>query len=136
MARKSLDITIPKDSGSRDASKLFRLTEMPASQAEKWAARAFLAMARNGIEIPDDIASSGLAGIAAIGLKAIGGMRYEDAEPLLDEMFLCVAIIPDPNKPAVIRGLMEEDIEEISTRLMLRKELFNLHVGFFTRAVA
>lgn len=132
MARKTLTITI--DAEGRDIGKVFVITEMPASQAEKWAARAFLAMARNGVDIPDDIASSGLAGIAAMGLKAIGGMKYEDAEPLLDEMFNCIKCIPDASKPNVIRNIIEDDIEELSTRLRLRKEVFMLHVSFFTAA--
>ena len=114
----------------RDAGKHFFLTELPASQAEKWAARAFLAMAKSGLEIPDGIAEMGLAGIAAMGLKALGGMSFEVAGPLLDEMFTCVRIIPDPKHPEVVRVLIEDDIEEIGTRLQLRKAVFGLHVDF------
>ena len=132
MARKTLIVVI--DAAGRDLGKAFLIREMPASQAEKWAAKAFLGMARSGVEIPADIAEAGLAGIASIGIKALGGMRYEDAEPLLDEMFQCVSFLPDPVKPAIVRGLVEDDIEEVATRLRLRKEIFNLHVDFFTDA--
>ncbi len=126
--RKTATITI--DAEGRDKGKTFFLREMSASQAEKWAARAFLGMAKAGVEIPDDIASTGLAGIATVGFRAIGGMGFELAEPLLDEMFQCVQIIPDPSKPNVIRPLVEDDIEEVATRLKLRKEIFGLHVDF------
>jgi hypothetical protein len=126
--RKTVIVTI--DAAGRDAGKVFLLREMPASQAEKWAARAFLAMARSGIDIPDDVASAGLAGIAAVGLKAIGGLGFAEAEPLMDEMFACVQIVPDPARPGVVRALVEDDIEEIATRLRLRKEVFGLHVDF------
>lgn len=128
MARKTVTVTIEAE--GRDLGKVFLLREMPASQAEKWAARAFLAMARSGIDIPDDLAGAGLAGIATVGLKAIGGLGFAEAEPLMDEMFACIQIIPDPARPAVVRALVESDTEEISTRLRLRKEVFGLHVDF------
>jgi len=128
MARKTKIITVADD--SRDNEKIYLLTEMPASQAEKWAARAFLAIAKAGVEIPDDLVESGLIGFAAFGLKALGGIPYAELVPLLDEMFSCVTCIPDAEHPEVVRRLVESDIEEISTRLMLRKEIFALHVNF------
>ena len=128
MARKVVDIHIT-DAG-RDAGKAFRLTEMSASQAEKWAAKAFLALARAGVEVPSDIASAGLAGIATVGIKALGGMSFHDAEPLLDEMMRCIQYVVDPARPMFARALIEDDIEEVATRLQLRKELFFLHTNF------
>lgn len=134
MARKQHTVVI--DVEGRDKGKMFILNEMPATQAEKWAARALLAMAKSGLDVPDDIANSGLAGVAALGIKALGGMSFEDAEPLLDEMFSMVSFVPDPAQPIIKRGyggvgpMVEDDIEEISTRLRLRKELFFLHTNF------
>jgi hypothetical protein len=136
MARKTKTIVI--ETPGRDFQKMFVLTEMAPTKAEKWAFRAFLALAKSGVEIPDDIANSGLAGIAKVGLQAFSGLSFEDAEPLMDEMFAMVAIIPDPARPEIKRGyggvgaLIEDDIEEVSTRLLLRKELFALHTNFFT----
>lgn len=132
MARKVAQIKI--DTEGRDLGKVFQITEMPAAQAEKWALRVFLAMAKSGIEVPEDIANAGLAGVAMMGLRSLGGMDWQYAEPLLDEMMTCAAIIPDPLKPNVVRFLVADDIEEIATRLRLRKEIFNLHTGFFTLA--
>jgi hypothetical protein len=133
MARKAHTIVIEAE--GRDKGKMFILNEMPATQAEKWAARALLAMAKSGIDVPDDIAASGLAGIAALGIKALGGMSFADAEPLLDEMFSMVSYVTDPTR-GIKRGyggvgpIIEDDIEEISTRLRIRKELFFLHTNF------
>lgn len=130
--------TVIVEAEGRDKGKMFTLTEMPPSQAEKWAFRALLALAKSGVEVPDDIASAGLAGVARLGIKAFSGLHYEDAEPLLDEMFAMVSYVPDPTKPAIKRGfggvgpLIEDDIEEVQTRLLLRKELFALHLNFFT----
>lgn len=129
MARKILNVTI-SDEG-RDKDKVFVLTEMPASQAERWAARALFALMNSGVTIPDNIASTGLAGIAALGIKALGRLPFELAEPLLDEMFECVKIMPNPE---VTRALIEDDIEEMKTRIQLRKEIFNLHTSFFITA--
>lgn len=134
MARKTLVVTI--DTPGRDLGKTFKLTEMPASQAEKWAARAFLALAKSGVEIPDNIANAGLAGLAAFGLKALGSMDFADAESLMDEMFRCISCMPDSTRPMVVRPLIEDDIEEISTRVKLRKDVFGLHVNFSIPAAA
>jgi len=133
MARKKLDVTISAE--GRDFGKVFRIHEMPASQAERWAIRAFLAMAKSGVDVPDDVADAGMAGLAAFGLKALSGVSFELAGPLMDEMFECVKIVPDPKKPMIERALIEDDIEEVKTRLYLRKEIFTLHTGFFSGAV-
>ena len=123
--RKVLDVTI-SDAG-RDLGKVFILTEMPASKVEKWAARAILALCKSGFDVPD---GAGMEFIAVAGLKALGGLNFFDAEPLLDEMMECVQIRPDPSKPNVVRALIEDDIEEVKTRLQLRAEVFTLHTNF------
>ena len=130
MARKEQPITIQAD--GRDKGKIFLLTEMPATKAEKWALRAFLAMAKNGVEIPEEIAGMGMRGILVMGfVRAIGSMRYEDAELLLDEMFECVQYVANPKEPLASRRVpLEEDIEEVETRLTLRRSIFELHVDF------
>jgi hypothetical protein len=131
MARKVHEFTHASE--DRDNGKRFRLTEMSAAQAERWAMRAFLLLAASGAEVPDDAEEAGFAGLATLGLKALAGVRYEDAEPLLGEMLRCVEIAPDVAKP-VFRKLDpsgdDADIEEPGTYLMLRKEVFRLHVDF------
>jgi hypothetical protein len=132
--RKTAIITI--DSPGRDHGKVFELTEMSATKAEKWATRALLALLRSGVDIPEDIASAGLAGVAAMGIKAFGGINYSDAEPLLAEMMSCVIVIPDPSRPQVKRPIRtEDDIEEVATLLRLREEVISLHTGFSFKGV-
>jgi len=128
MARKTKVVMIEAE--GRDQGKHFLLTELPASQAERWATRALMAMGKSGVEIPDGIERAGIAGLAMIGLRALVGMPFEDAQPLLDEMFTCIQIIPDPARPQVHRYLIEDDIEEVATRLLLRQEVIELHTGF------
>jgi hypothetical protein len=126
--RKELTVTI--DAEGRDKGKVFFIREMPASQAESWALRALMALMKANVEVPDNISEAGLAGVAALGLKAFGGLSFEAAEPLMAEMMSCVQIIPDPRQQAVKRLLIEDDIEEVKTRLFLRAQVFELHTGF------
>jgi len=123
---------IVRDEKSRDNGKTFLITEMSALKAEKWATRALLALGKSGADIPDNVRHSGMAGMAALGLRALTGISFSESEPLLDEMLTCVEYIPDPQKnPLYKRPLMDEnDIEEVKTLLDLRLEVFALHTNF------
>lgn len=138
MARKTTTVTIDStDPGNRDVGKQFVITELPATVAEKWAARALNALLASGLEIPDDLARQGMRGLAAsglAGLQSFSGVPWNLAEPLLDEMMACVQIVPDPTRPGVIRPLVETDIEEVTTRFTLRGEWLGLHFSFFKAA--
>ena len=128
MARKTAQYRVA-DAG-RDKGKVFVITEMPSSQAEKWAVRAFLAMAQSGVELPDGVADLGFAGIVRMGTQALAKIPFDQAEPLMDEMMACVQIMPSTSNPSVVRPLVEDDIEEIATRLKIRAQVLSLHSGF------
>lgn len=132
MPRKESTVTISAQ--GRDAGKVFRITELSSAQSEEWATRALFVMMNCGVEVPDNLLSAGLAGIAAIGIKSLSRVPYEMAKPLFDEMFQCIKIQPDPNIPNVVRALIDDDIEEVSTRLQLRKAVLDLHLDFFLGA--
>jgi hypothetical protein len=132
MARKTLQVTITDE--GRDKGKVFLIQEMPASQAERWAVRAFLALSRHGVELPEGLAEAGMAGLASYGLSLVGRLPFDEAQVLMDEMFRCVSIVPSPANPAITRGLVEDDIEEVPTRLKLRLEVFKLHTDFLKAA--
>lgn len=134
MARKEIDYSV--DGDNRDTGKLFRITEMPSTEAEWWAIRAGLAMAKNGVEVPDNIADMGMHEMARIGFGMLTKVDPVDAKPLLDELMKCVKIIPDPSNRNIVRSLVDSDIEEVSTRLKLRAEVFKLHVGFSQAAAS
>lgn len=127
MTRKTLDFTIEAE--GRDKGKCYRLTEMGAAKAERWAVRAFRSLLSSGADL-SEVGNLGMESIAMLGMRALSQIPYHEAEPLLDEMFDCVSFKPDPKHPNVIRPLIEDDIEEIGTRLLLRAEVFKLHVGF------
>ncbi|KPA87287.1 hypothetical protein PF66_06197 [Pseudomonas asplenii] len=132
MARKVLQYTVQNE--GRDFGKVFKITEMPSSQAEKWAARVILAMIKGGIELPEGFESAGFAGIAQMGLGALGKLPFETAELLMNEMMACVQVCPNPNDRGIARDLIEDDIEEVATRIKLRLEIWKLHVGFSAAA--
>lgn len=122
----------------RDFGKMFALIEMPAMKAERWALRALLALAHSGVDLPEGAQGAGMASIAHAGLKALNNLDYAEVEPLLNEMWDCVRIIPDPKSPEFTRPLMMhgiegDDIEEIATILNLRQEVFDLHTDFFSK---
>lgn len=134
------EITIPPD-GGRDAGKTYILTELPAEQAEKWAVKVWLALARSGstFKVSEDEIQSGLAGVASAllrqGINLFAHMRFEDAEPLMDEMFSCIQVRDKTDKGKVNpRRLYPVDIQEWQTRLLLRKEVLALHVDFSATA--
>ncbi len=129
MARKQITLTIGAE--GRDKGKVFILTELSAYDAEEWAGRALFSLMNAGVEIPDNIAEAGLAGVAAMGMKAIANLPFDSAKPLLDKMMDCVQIQPSPN---VTRELMSGDIEEVATLFTLRKKILGLHLDFFTAA--
>ncbi|HEX2753720.1 MAG TPA: hypothetical protein VHP34_11570 [Alphaproteobacteria bacterium] len=123
--RKEIDITISDD--GRDFGKVFHIREMPASQAEKWAFRALMAVGKSGVELPDGFAQGGMKNVAILGVYAVMRMNFDDAEPLLDELMGCVSIRPSKD---VIRPVIEEDIDEVATRIKLKQSVLELHTGF------
>jgi len=127
-SRKKMFFTVEEK--GRDAGKMYLLTEMPASRGEEWAIRAGTAALKHSEGIPSGIEANGMAALAQIGLRALVGVPWEILKPLMDEMMSCVQIVPDPQNTNVFRPLIESDIQEISTRIKLRKEVFKLHTDF------
>lgn len=139
MARRIKVVTITAE--GRDKSKEFYLTEMPADQGERWAYRALLALSRGGIDLPPGMFDQGWGALAhmmpyfvVVGLKALHGAQWLEIEPLLEELMECIKFKPpginDPAGFAPIHPGVNSQIEEISTRAFLRKEVVELHLGF------
>lgn len=129
MARKIESVTI--SFAGRDKGKVFVLTELPATEGEEWAMRALFALMNAGVEVPENIAQAGLSGLAAMGIDALKKLPFEAAKPLFDSMLKCIQVQPSPG---IVRPLIEDDIEEVATRLFLRKRILALHMDFFTAA--
>lgn len=129
--RKKESVVVPA-MGGRDDGKTFAIEEMPAAKAEKWAWRMFIALKGTSAEIPQEVAGLGMVGVAIRGINAFlaADVRFQDIEPLLDEMMTCVMIVRDPRYPAVVAALIPEDVEEVRTMGWLRSEVLRIHTGF------
>jgi hypothetical protein len=115
-----------KDAG-RDHGKSYLITEMDAFRAEWWAIKLALALGKAGMELPENV--QGMAAIAVAGMGALMKIDPADAKPLLDEMLGCCAYQHAPGHPTLpLTG--SGVVEEASTLLTLRKEVFKLHTGF------
>lgn len=126
-------VTVPNEpSWGRDVNKSFLITEMPAAQAEKWAMRAFLALKGSDSQIPTNIQSLGMVGVAIVTLNVFlrASVKFEELSPLLDEMLDCVKAIPDKRDMASARPLIPGEIQEVATLGWLRSEVLELHTGF------
>ncbi|MGL4756300.1 MAG: hypothetical protein ACRCXB_28435 [Aeromonadaceae bacterium] len=118
----------------RDAGKKYLITEMDAESAEWWAFRALQAIALADVDMGDMMKrdeqgqlQAPLSELATKGLKAIAGIPSSSAKPLLDEMMGCVSMIIPAGGT---RALMAGDIEDVTTRITLRKAVMGLHLGF------
>lgn len=133
--RKIERLTITSE--GRDKGKTFILTEMPADQGERWALRALLALTNTGAAVPEEALSAGMAGLAAVGVQALGMLNSTQVQPLLDELWpTCVRIVPPNEKlmPQEIIPGMNSQIEEVKTRLEIYRALLKLHTGFLMPA--
>lgn len=134
--RKTTTYTVTAE--NRDKDKTFLVTEMTAAQGESWATRTLMALMVGNVQIPDNYQKLGMAALAQMGFRALSGLKWETAEPLLQEMMECVQFIPDKKKPSIVRPLLEShdpgnaDIEEVSTRVNLRLEVWKLHTDFLS----
>ncbi|WP_027815225.1 hypothetical protein [Paraburkholderia bannensis] len=130
--RKTISYLVTDE--GRDKGKRFLITEMSAARAEEWAARALFSVMSCGINVPDNILKAGFAGIAAIGIKSMTKVPFELAKPLFDEMMTCVQYEFEAGRDGGARALMDDDIEEVATRLKLRKAVLQLHLDAFLGA--
>ena len=125
--RKTAMIAI--DAEGRDKGKVFLIEEMSAYDAEKWAWAVVAKLGATGIDI-GELGDQGMAGLARMGIEAFFRMPPEDSWDLSERLMSCVMILPHATDKTVKRALTGDDIEETSTRLRLKWEVFSLHTGF------
>lgn len=153
MALKTQRVII--ESG-RDAGKVFLITEMPLTQADRWANRVLCASASGGIglqnvdfakimdvvskESKDDAVESGreidvVGGIlemATLSISALGNIPADTAQELLEELIdKCVTAVPTGGLPREMLDI-DDEIEDLKTLWELRRAAFSLHIDFLT----
>lgn len=121
--RKEKEIKIET---GRDAGKVFKITEMPAFQMDRWATRALLVLGK-----------SQKGGILTIGsmsmedlLSSLSGVNYEDAEPLLQELLECCSFVKNGQSIVLKKDLVDGIVEDWTTLFKLRLEALTLCAGF------
>lgn len=134
MARRTKEIKI-KD---RENEYTFTITEMSATKLESWIIRALLLIASSGQDdIPggSDIKEAG-SFLADKGLAALGGVDYDKAKPLLDEMLACCSRRIDNIVEVCTPDIVDGYIEDVSTLLKLRIEAVKFNLGFLSAGAA
>ncbi len=147
--RETIDVTItPENCPSvrgRDNNKTYRITEMPAWQAEEWANRATIALfPRLTQETSPETAEALRENPSMVVLQRVGmllgALSFPELKDLSRELMHCVQIVTEAQPAGRPLGLGAADgygvdIEEVETIRFLRTEALNLHTGF-TRAAA
>lgn len=137
--------TIHIEDGGRELT--FVIRQMSAWALEKWMYRAFILIARaGGDKIEGFSISDAKAAVRGIqrGKKAentmekivqvIGGLDFDEAEPLLDALFDCVRLVPDGTPGVEMkldRPTIDGNIESPLTLLRLRAEVVKFNFSFF-----
>jgi hypothetical protein len=128
--RRTKEITINRPDEVpeyRDHGRRYLVTEMPSPKAEKWFQRAVNGLATAGVNLQGIEPGMGALAFTVISIDAVFRMPWNLAEPLIDEMFECVQFVMESGQP---RKLLPDDIEEVATRILLRGEVADLHLGF------
>lgn len=137
--RKTENVTVPAEWGGRDKGKVFRITEVPAIQAEKWGWRFIIALKGTSAQIPESIAPLGMIAVYIRGVNSFlaADVDWTKLEPLLDELLQCVEMVRDPHARDAKTGEMiaskmvsPDDIEEVRTVAWLRSEVLRVHANF------
>ena len=127
MARKEIIIDIQ----DRDQLLTFKVKEMPATKLESWIIRALLLVAGSGTHVPDgaDIRAAG-AYLAENGLAALGGIDFDQAKPLLDELLGCCSRVVEKVEERCTPESVDAYIMDVTTLFRLRMEAIKLNLGF------
>ena len=113
----------------------FKVREMPAVQAESWIIRALLLIG-NKIQTPQ-----GADLTAALGsidtnnfMKAVSGISYEQAKPLLDELLGCCSRIDGGIEQVCEPTTIDGYVQDFRTLFKLRLEALTLMFSVFMDA--
>lgn len=130
MTRKTATIVI-EDEG-RDKGKQFLITEMSAVDGERIALRFFQMLCASGVDI--DVNTASAMDVAHMVFSAVSQLHPSQIEEISDKLMECVQYLAPDGKTT--RRLVTGELEEISTRLLLKKEAFMLTFGNFFQGLS
>ena len=120
--RKEVEITIEE---GRDKGKTFKITEMSATQADRWTLKVLCLFGKGGILL-EELAKMDFNTI----IKIMGDVSYDMAEPLLDELLECASFKKDGVYVPMKGSMIESVVEDFRTLYRLRLEALQLVLGF------
>ena len=82
----------------------FRITQMPATKAERWANKAMFLLIGAGKDIKKN------AKIEDV-IKVVASIDYDKAEPLYNELIECCTFLPDGNANGAGIGCTQDTID-------------------------
>lgn len=122
MARKEIELKIED---GRDAGKVFKITELPAVQMDKWTTRALLLLGKSGM----NIGALSRMTVPDI-LAALSKADYDETEKLLEVMLESCSFEKDGVSVSMKGAMVDSVIEEWTTIFKLRVEAIKLNLGF------
>lgn len=127
--RKEVVITL----NDRGRDLKFKIKQMCVTQQESWLIRTSLLIARSlgrgDFDIGRLLSGDGLRGFVMSGdaIKALAGLSYEEAVPLLEELLKCCSRVLDSGgEMQCSTETVDGYIEDVLTLLNLRAEAFKL----------
>lgn len=114
----------------------FNIKKMSATQLERWMLRASILLAKGAdIDISDISGAKDLIMSGKI-LKVLGGLNYEEAAPLLEDLLQCCSRISGGVLAQCTSDTVDDYIKDVRTLFRLRLEVLKLNFGFFTEMAA
>ena len=112
--------------------RTFRITQMPATKAERWANRAMFLIIGAGKDIKKDATLDDV-------IRMIASIDYDKAEPLYNELIECCTFLPDGNANGAGIGCTQDTIDaqiiDPMNLYKLRMAAAKLNFGFFMSAL-
>lgn len=117
---------------------LFKITQMSAYKQEAWIIKVVTLLSANSKSydiISKMVTMNSNEQIGAL-MGLLGGIKYEDIQPLYDELLECVSYIPDETNKGFETPLSAKNVDSIITDFRnifkLRIESLKLNFSFFS----
>ena len=109
--------------------RTFRITQMPATKAERWCNRAAFLLIGAGKNVKTD--NINLDEI----MKLIGSLDYEKVEPLYNELIECCSFVSGNTEIQCTQDTIDAQITDPMNLYKLRVAALKLNFSFFTNAL-
>lgn len=96
MARKEMTVTLQDG----EQTLTFKIRQFSCTAAVGWGIRAVMALAKSGVEFPEganfqEAFSQIMAGGPNVAVRVLGGLAYQDVNPLMEELLGCCSRVID-----------------------------------------